>query len=83
MDVIEVVHKEVAMTQVAMRDPPLCLEPGYANEEGHARGMAAPEYGWFEVVNKTKQGGEIIARPPRQHCLKLPCIRYVLSENVQ
>jgi len=61
MDVIEVVHKEVAMTQVAMRDPPLCLEPGYANEEGHARGMAAPEYGWFEVVNKTKQGGEIIA----------------------
>ena len=57
---IEGVKKEVEMTQVAMRDPPLSLEPGYANEDGEARGMAPPEHGHFEVVNKTKQGGEII-----------------------
>lgn len=57
---IEGVQKEVAMTQVAMRHPPLTLEPGYANEDGEARGMAPPEWGWFEIVNKTKQGGEII-----------------------
>ena len=36
------------------------LVPGYANEEGEARGTAPPACGHFEVVNKTKYDSEII-----------------------
>ena len=41
--------------------PPVELEPGYANEENARRGMAPPESGIFEVVNKSKHPNEIIA----------------------
>ena len=49
------------MTAAAInKPPPLQFEPGHANEEGEARGMAAPKWGCVEVVNKNKEG-EIIA----------------------
>eukprot|EP00966_Prymnesium_polylepis_P255139 5894645-Prymnesium_polylepis.1 len=52
---------EVQMTAAAFQaPPPLKLEHGYANEEGEARGVAAPRCGCFEIVNKNKEG-EIIA----------------------
>jgi hypothetical protein len=67
--------------------PPIELEPGYANEEGAARGMAPPSAGVFEVVNKSKHANEIIAvlvssnaadlalrRPPGSHA-HLACLR--------
>ena len=67
--------------------PPIDLHPGYANEDGAARGMAPPERGIFEVVNKSKFSNEIIAllvstnaadvalrRPPGSHA-QLACLR--------
>ena len=57
---------EFASTQAATQlgslraSPPLMLVPGYANEEGEARGTAPPACGHFEVVNKTKYDSEII-----------------------
>ena len=52
-------------TQVkaARAPPPLELQHGYANEENEKRGMAAPKYGAFEVVNKNRQGEIIGVRP--------------------
>ncbi|KAL3932786.1 MAG: hypothetical protein SGPRY_000558 [Prymnesium sp.] len=52
---------QVQMTAAAFKaPPPLALEHGYANEEAEARNMAPPKHGWFEIVNKNKEG-EIIA----------------------
>uniref|UniRef100_A0A7S0EAC7 Uncharacterized protein n=1 Tax=Phaeocystis antarctica TaxID=33657 RepID=A0A7S0EAC7_9EUKA len=45
--------------KAARAPPPLELQHGYANEENEKRGMAAPKFGTFEVVNKNRQG-EII-----------------------
>lgn len=59
-DVVRDAQQELTLVSSTMREPPLGMEPGYANEEGETRGMAPPEYGHIEVVNKTKQGGEII-----------------------
>lgn len=57
-DVVEVVE----VTSRAMRaPPPLELSPGYANEDGLARGMAPPDSGLIEIVNKSKFSNEIIA----------------------
>ena len=53
-------RRGVEMTAANLRaPPPLSLQPGHANEEGHRRGMAAPRQGWLEVVNKNKSS-EII-----------------------
>ena len=52
--------QEVQLQVRAARAPaPLELQHGYANEENEKRGMAAPKFGAFEVVNKNRQG-EII-----------------------
>ena len=57
---VEDVRRGVEMTAANLRaPPPLSLQPGHANEEGHRRGMAAPRQGWLEVVNKNKSS-EII-----------------------
>ena len=45
--------------KAARAPPPLELQHGYANEENEKRGMAAPKFGTFEVVNKNRHG-EII-----------------------
>lgn len=59
--VAKIVVHEAEMTAKALRAaPPMELKPGHANEEGEARGMAPPNRGAFEVVNKNKNG-EIVA----------------------
>mmetsp|Transcript_34074 Transcript_34074/g.89593 ORF Transcript_34074/g.89593 Transcript_34074/m.89593 type:complete len:130 (-) Transcript_34074:719-1108(-) len=65
------VMEEVQMTAAALnKPPPLQFEPGHANEEGEARGMAAPKWGCVEVVNKNKEG-EIIAVLAAQNAAEL------------
>ena len=45
---VEDVRRGVEMTAANLRaPPPLSLQPGHANEEGHRRGMAAPRQGWL------------------------------------
>jgi len=59
------------MTAAAInKPPPVSLEPGHANEEGEARGMAAPKWGCVEIVNKNKEG-EIIAVLAAQNASEL------------
>ena len=61
-DVVEDVVNAAEMTARSLSAaPPLELTAGYANEDGVARGMAPPERGIFEVVNKSKFANEIIA----------------------
>jgi hypothetical protein len=59
-NVADVVHEVRQQAAALNKHPPLALHPGHANEEGDARGMAAPKWGCLEVVNKNKEA-EIIA----------------------